>query len=524
MFLSSEEHVVSSKWFLRAARFWRNCNDSSQLDDMKQTEMRCSSPEAKHLSNGLKVTSLLLVIIILIAAFVPSTYPTSVRGVYIHTLDDQTCESVLEHLAEIGLNTIFIDIYGVTDVGRGICSTEKKGPWMGKSEEPEFTSEFSLDKTLAIAKRYAISVHATLSCFGGPGIDPTNESHRMHLREVVEYLLRYFPTIDGIHLDYVRYVDERGWEANGNTTAITTFVKSIRQETQGKMLSAALLPCSNQEDYDATRYQTGQDCRELSQYLDFVCPMAYHLSQRKPPEWVGLVGQFMSSISQRSCRVFPTVQAYYSFTGNVDLSGQRAENGSILNLTLEVPSTGMLQFDITLQNPESLRSLRIKDAYSREISSDQILRHERGSTSCSFILRADVAGTWTAELEIVSLPRQGETVTVHIHDLDEGFPGYHILRNTILLAMISSDGFCVFALNNLSREELEAIKDTTEMTCTTRQRYNAKNKNPEFLRVSLPRTTSVQPHRSRDWDTDLKLTDSNDPVKLQMLIFRSNRY
>jgi len=476
------------------------------------------------MSDGLKATSLLLVIVILIAAFARPTHSTSVRGVYIHTLDDQTCESVLEHLVEIGLNTIFIDIYGVTAVARGAFSTEKKGPWVGKSEEPRFTSEFSLDKTLAIARTYGISVHATVSCFGGPGIDPANELHREHLREVVEYILTYFPTVGGIHLDYVRYVDERGWEANGNTKAITSFVKSIRQVTQGKMLSAALLPCSTQEDYDAVRRRTGQDCRELSQYLDFVCPMAYHLSHRKPPEWVGLVGQFMSSISQRSCRVFPTVQAYYSFTSDVDVSSQRAENGSILGLTFEVPSIGMLQFDITLQNRESLHSLKIKDAYSKEISSDQILKYEHRPASYSFILRTNVTGTWTAELGVNSLPRHGELVTVHIHDLDEAFPGYHVLRNTISLAMIPSDGFCVFALSNLSLEELEAIKDVTGMTHITRQRYDEKNKNPEFLRVSLPRTRSAPPHRSRDWDIDLKLTDLDDPVKPQTLIFHSNRY
>lgn len=392
----------------------------------------------------------------------------NLHAVYVHPdwSSDETSESTFERMARFGINAIFVDVYGPTGIGKGAFLMEKKGPWTGKSEEPEFAGAFSLEKTVERAQKSRISVHVTISCFGGLVVDPRNELHQAHLREVVEYVLMYFPALDGVHLDYVRYLSERGLNAKGDTDTITMFVKSIREAVRGKALSAAVIATGDQEEYDAARFDTGQDCRALSQYLDFICPMAYHLAFGKRLEWVGSVSRFTRSISRESCRVFPTVQAYYEFEKEIALSHRMATNISVPGPAFEVPSIGILQFDVNWESLESRFSLSIRDSFFREVATAPIVnrtRHQRGET---YVLVANTTGMWETELRVHAIGYSGEKVTVHVSDVNEELPGYQVLQGAISMIMTHADGFCVFALNNLSSEELRAVGDCLDKPLT----------------------------------------------------------
>jgi len=400
------------------------------------------------------------VLMVLFAAILVQRSSTGFYAVYVHPSTDKTSEATLQRLAQFGINTIFVDIYYPTDAGAGVFLAEKKVPWTGRSREPEFAEIFSLDETIANASKFGISVHVTISCFGElPAIDPTNELHRMHLGEVVEYILTNFPSVSGIHLDYVRYINEWGLEANGNGEPITSFVRGIRQMVKGKALSAAVLAAADWGEYNVIRNRAGQDCQEISQYLDFMCPMAYHLSFGRKLEWIGSVSRFMSSIAKEPCKVFPTVQAYFDFEREIVVSNQGVA-ASILGPTLEVPSTGMLQFDIDWQNRESQFSLTLNDSFSREISAGLIVKYAARQTGKTYVVNCSVTGTWSTGLRVHSLSGRGDAVSLHVSDLNEEFPGYLALRSATSTAMSQANGFCVYALNDLSPEEFQAINDS----------------------------------------------------------------
>lgn len=415
-------------------------------------------------SYELKLLLLLSVVAIFVTTDILPRPPPKVHGVYIHPdwSSNQTSESIFEQIARFGINTILVDVYGPTAVGKGVFLMEKKGAWMGKSEEPEFAGIFSLEETVERAQKFRISAYATISCFGGPGIDPRNELHQVHLREVVEYILTYFPTLSGVHLDYVRYMSEQGLNANGDAETITMFVRNIQQVVRGKALSAAVIAVGDQEEYDLARYQTGQDCRELSQYLDFICPMTYHLAFGRKMEWVGSVSRFMSGISQRPCQVFPAVQAYYVFERTVVVSLDLETNASIPGPTIEIPSTGLLQFDISWQNPQNRFSLKVKDPLSREVSADRSAKRLYRLAGETLVLNSNVSGMWTTELKVGSKRVSDDEITVRVSDTNGELPGYQVLRSAVSLAVVYADGFCVYALNNLSLDELQAIRDSLD--------------------------------------------------------------
>lgn len=416
---------------------------------------------------------------ILIASSTASRPSPNLHAVYAHpqwqTRTNQVNEETLRQIAQVGINTIFVDVYGPTGIGKGIFLAEKEGSWAGSSDEPQFADTFSLDSLIKMAKKLSISVHVTISCFGElPAIDPTSQRHRRHLIDVVEYVLTRFPLVDGIHLDHIRYMSEWGLEANGNTEPITTFVKDVRQSIRGKVLSAAVLAVGDQDEYDWARSETGQDCREMSRYLDFMCPMTYHLAFGKSLEWVESVTRFMSSIIQRPCRLYPTVQAYYQFESDTVVSDQVTPNTSILGPSFEVPSIGMLQLRIKWQNPKNSFSIIVRDPLSREVFGNSASNYLRYSSAEIYLLNSTVTGKWTTEL-LAQSPSEDDVVTLQVSDINEEFPGYQVLRSAISKAMIKTDGFCVYALNNLSPKELEAIRDcvrnSTYQTCVSNHNY-----------------------------------------------------
>ncbi len=423
-------------------------------------------------SCGAKVVFTAPVLILLLTMVFTPRPSIGFYAVYIHPSVGQTSEATLQRLARLGINTIFVDVYYPTEIGRGVFQAEKKAPWTGKSKEPRFTGSYSLDDTITTARKLGISVHVTISCFGElPAIDPANELHRLHLREIAEYILTNFPSISGIHLDYVRYMHEWGLDASGNPEPVTSFVRDLRLTAKGKALSAAVFAAANWEDYNVIVFKTGQNCREISQYLDFMCPMAYHLSAGKDSEWIGSVTRFMSSIVQKPCRIFTTLQAYFQFGQRIVVSDQKTVGTSISGPTVELPSAGVLQFILNWQNPASRFSLTITDPLSRKIPTETILKRLTNPTSVTYEVNSNTIGFWSTELNVDLLPVLGDNVTVHISDLNEELPGYQVLRSAISIATESQNGFCVYALNNLSQEESRAIKDSIDYIRISHMRY-----------------------------------------------------
>ena len=437
---------------------------------VKIVEKRSASlTQVRHRASRLSALLLLLVTTFSVAVFVAPEHPARTYAVYIHphwnSLFNQTSENTLELLARSGINTIFVDTYYPTGIGEGIFLAEKNGPWTGRTKEPRFYGAFSLDQLTKTAKKLSISVHAMISCFGEiPAIDPSNEEHRTHLTEVMEYVLEHFPAVDGIHLDYVRYMHELGLKADGNTAPVTTFVKRAREVAQEKILSAAVFAAGSLDEYYLVRYQTGQDHSEMSQYLDFICPMAYHLSTGKELGWVRSVSRFVSGIVHGRCRVLPIIQAYYQFQMQVALTPGRPLVGAPLcRISFEVPLPAMLQFNLAWNDEASRFSLSIMDPSSREAFAAEPITYISTLTRETLVMEANVTGIWIAEVRVQALPRDGDTVTVRISDLGEELPGYEVLRSAITIIMAEADGFCIYALNNLSLGELRAVRDSLRL-------------------------------------------------------------
>lgn len=420
---------------------------------------------SRHNAKVIFIVSMLVLTMVMLYGLKP---PTRFCAVYVHPdwnlPVDQTSESTFERMAKFGINAVFVDIYYPTGNGEGKFLAEEKGPWLGMSRAPEFLGAFSLEQTIERAKKHSIALYVTVSCFGElPAIDPTNEAHRGHLLEVVEYILTYFPSVSGIQLDYIRYMHEWGLQANGNTIPIRTLVRSIREIVRAKMLSAVVYAVANQDEYNIARNLTGQDLKELSQYLDFMCPMAYHLSGGKDLEWIRQVTRFLLGITQKECRVYPIVQAYYQFETNIVVSDETIPaNGSISGPTLNVPSYGMLRFETIWKNSKHRFSLNVRAPSSQEFSVNQSVTHLLWSTGEVFTVNASILGLWTSELKAGSASENDDSVTVHISDVDEEMPGYNTLRAAVTLVLSETGGVCVYALNNLSPNELSAIRNALD--------------------------------------------------------------
>ena len=410
---------------------------------------------------------LVFLLLLALLSIVPGIWirpTTQVRAVYIHPgwnlPIDQTSEMTFQQIAHSGINTIFVDVYYPTGLGEGRFLAEKKKAWIGGSREPEFLSVFSLEETMNRAKKFSISVHVTINCFGQlPALDPTSELHRVHLLDVVAYVLSSFPSVDGIHLDYIRYMHEYGLAAKGNTLPVTTLMRGVRDIVQTKMLSAAVFAAGDQNEYEVARYLTGQDYAEMSQYLDFMCPMAYHLSAGKELGWVRQVARFNRNISRKECQICPVLQAYFQFETRINISGEATWlNATILGPRFEVPTSAALVFKVSWENRENSFSLIARNPFSQEVFVDRSRSTGVESTSETFTVAADTVGIWTTELKTHSLSKN-DLVTVQISDVNEELPGYRVIWDAVSLVVCETGGFCIYALNNLSHEEMRAIHE-----------------------------------------------------------------
>ena len=258
-------------------------------------------------------------------------------GVYIHPWNEklrteETTHELIEELRQHNITMIFVDVYSPKGAGKGVLRIKNKGSWHGMTDVPEFYNDMDLDVILEEAHAKNIEVHVLVCCFGGAGLDypeysvsPTSELHKNHLLEVIDYLIHAFPSLDGVQLDYIRYMKENGYKAEGDTDTIANFVRNIRMIVRDKKLSATVIPASYENpwfdwllswfgrasEYYEVWHDYGQDYTKMSQFLDIICPMAYHVSFHRQANWVGAVTTFVKQKAAETCVVVPIIQAFY---------------------------------------------------------------------------------------------------------------------------------------------------------------------------------------------------------------------
>jgi hypothetical protein len=212
-------------------------------------------------------------------------------------------------------------------------------------------------------------------CFADT-VQPDNVAHRQYLLDVIDYFVDAWQQngqpvydLDGIALDYVRYVGGSGV----NAANVTNFVADVRERIGNLSLHAYLI--ANRYSFDGPTYngvfnsyastmtslrtQFGQDWEQLAPLLDVLMPMSYTANGsiystyalhqayvRKTAEYARTA---CTNAGHPGKRVCPTIKTY---TG---------EGETTTDLTIEASITGALlgggdgyqsfRYQFLVQNP-----------------------------------------------------------------------------------------------------------------------------------------------------------------------------
>jgi len=111
------------------------------------------------------------------------------------------------------------------------------------------------------------------------------------------------------------------------------------------------------DDYDgALGRVAGQDPAALSEFADYLSPMAYSFMLERPPEWVASVVEDIDWVAD--CPVLPSIQVSPAYRKGEVFSG--AEFESALRAALEPPSAGVVfwSWDHIEADPEKAAVIR----------------------------------------------------------------------------------------------------------------------------------------------------------------------
>ncbi|MCK5940888.1 MAG: hypothetical protein KAI24_02865, partial [Planctomycetes bacterium] len=192
-----------------------------------------------------------------------------------------------------GIDTVYVSVFRATGPMTGdLWVTDSAGDWQASWGNVRSTGA-GIDLPLLIANCHAanIRVVGVMKCFADT-VQPDNLAHRQYLLDVIDYFLDAWTVtgqpiydLDGIALDYVRYVGSSGAVAQN----VTDFVSDVRELVGPLSLHAYLLANrysfdgpvynSNFNSYSSVRSslssQYGQDWQALAPLLDVLMPMAY---------------------------------------------------------------------------------------------------------------------------------------------------------------------------------------------------------------------------------------------------------
>ncbi len=192
-----------------------------------------------------------------------------------------------------GLDTIYMNFFRATGPSTGtLWITDSAGRW-NSAWGPVRTGGAGINLVNFISAAHAanLQVIAVMKCFDAT-VQPGDAAHRAYLLAIVDYLVGSYDAagkpvydVDGIALDYVRYVGGSGV----NAANVTDFVRGVRQRCGVLQVHAYLL--SGRYDFDGPVYDGsfnayatvmttlkngyGQDWEGLAKYVDVYMPMAY---------------------------------------------------------------------------------------------------------------------------------------------------------------------------------------------------------------------------------------------------------
>jgi len=276
-----------------------------------------------------------------------------------------------------GIDTVYVSVFRATGLADGdLWVTDSAGDWNAAWGNVRSTGA-GIDLPLLIANCHAanIRVIGVLKCFDD-SVQPSSAAHRQYLLDVVDYFVDAYHAngqpvydLDGLALDYVRYVGSSG----ANAQNVTDFVADVREHVGALSLHAYLIanrfafdgPVYNSSfnSYAAVRSslsaQYGQDWQALAPLLDVIMPMAYtadgsiyntytgHQSYvAKTAEYARLACTLAGVPGRRAC---PVVKTY-------DSSGETTTPS-----TIDASITGALlgggdgyqsfRYDLLVQNP-----------------------------------------------------------------------------------------------------------------------------------------------------------------------------
>lgn len=237
-----------------------------------------------------------------------------------------------------GIDTVYVSAFRATGPTTGtLWVDDSAGTWSPTwgAVRPGGVG-INLRNLIAACHAQNVRVVAVLKCFDA-SVQPDDVAHRQYLLDVVSYLVDSFesngqPTfdIDGIALDYVRYVGSSG----ANASNVTAFVSDVRSRIGGLSLHAYLI--ANRYTFDGPIYnlqfntygfvrnslsaQFGQDWEQLAPLLDVLMPMAYSADGSIYSTYAGHQGyvQKTAEYARQACvnagvparRVVPAVKTY----------------------------------------------------------------------------------------------------------------------------------------------------------------------------------------------------------------------
>lgn len=206
---------------------------------------------------------------------------------------DTRISEVVTNCQTYGIDTVYVSAFRATGPSTGdLWVTDSAGDWNAAwGAVRTGGAGVNLPNLINACHAANIRVVAILKCFADT-VQPDNLAHRQYLLNVVDYFVDAWQAngqpvydLDGIALDYVRYVGTTG----ASTANVTSFVSSVRQHVGNLSLHAYLI--ANRYSFDGPVYdgnfasynatmaslqsQFGQDWQQLATLLDVLMPMAY---------------------------------------------------------------------------------------------------------------------------------------------------------------------------------------------------------------------------------------------------------
>ncbi len=206
---------------------------------------------------------------------------------------DPRINEIATNCATHGIDTLYVSVFRATGPLAGdLWITDSAGDW-NPAWGPVRPTGAGIHLPNLITACHAVNVRvvAVLKCFADT-VQPDHAAHRQYLLDVVDYFVDAWQPngapvfdLDGIALDYVRYVGG----ANVQASNVTSFVADVRDRIGPLSLHAYLI--ANRYSFDGPVYngafnsyaatmgmlssQFGQSWEQLAPLVDVMMPMSY---------------------------------------------------------------------------------------------------------------------------------------------------------------------------------------------------------------------------------------------------------